>query len=174
MIVVHPEYKLIEDMIDAFRPAFATALKRASKILSVEVNGVLNHAERQDTRGPGQSKKLLGMKFPEISQGHANVARLLMERGARADVLDFSHRSPLALAAGGGYADCVRLFLSDSSAKRMLDEPSTTACADTRGRTPLLIAAGRGHVAVRLIPGSGTDPTPSQHSCVAPPHSVFY
>jgi ankyrin repeat protein len=76
-----------------------------------------------------------------------------MERGARADVLDFSHRSPLALAAGGGYADCVRLFLSDGSAKRMLDEPSSTACADTRGRTPLLIAAGRGHEAVRLIPG---------------------
>lgn len=85
-------------------------------------------------------------------QGHANVARLLMERGAQPDVLDFSHRSLLALAAGGGYADCVHLFLSDSSAKRMLDEPTSTACADLRGRVPLHIAAGRGHVAVRPNP----------------------
>ncbi len=89
--------------------------------------------------------------FSSPPQGHAHVLRLLMDVGAHADVRDCSGRSALALAAGGGYADCVRVLLSSAAAKRMLDEPSVAECIDTRGRTPLLIAAGRGHLAVRII-----------------------
>ncbi len=74
-----------------------------------------------------------------------------MDVGAHVDVLDFSGRSALALASGGGFAHCVRVLLSTAAAKRMLDVPSVADCIDTRGRTPLLIAAGRGHLAVRSI-----------------------
>ena len=82
------------------------------------------------------------------------MLRLLLEVGAHVDALDCSGRSALALAAGGGYADCVRVLLSSPAAKSMLDKPGVAECIDTRGRTPLLIAAGRGHLAVR---------TPSLH-----------
>ncbi len=84
-----------------------------------------------------------------LPQGRTDVARLLMERGARPDALDISNRSPLALAAAAGYVDCVQLLLLASATKRVLDEPAITTCIDTRGRTPLLFAASRGHSAVR-------------------------
>ena len=70
---------------------------------------------------------------------------LLLKTGAQVEGVDNCNRTPLFLAAGGGYADCVRVLLKAGAAAK-IDEPGTTDCVDTRGRTPLLIAAARGHL----------------------------
>jgi ankyrin repeat protein len=89
------------------------------------------------------------------AQGHTDVLELLLEKGARLDVLDNLHRTPLLLAAGGGYADCTRVLLR-AGAGAAIDEAGDPICVETKGRTPLLIAAARGHLEVR-VPSTDVD-----------------
>ena len=77
-------------------------------------------------------------------QGHADVLQLLLERGALLTDRDNCQRTPLALAAGGGYADCVGVLLK-AGARITKEIPGDESCTETRGRTPLLLAAARGH-----------------------------
>lgn len=81
-------------------------------------------------------------------QGYAEALQLLLDAGALITDVDNTNRTALALAAGGGYADCVRALLA-AGAKITKEIPGNEACSETRGRTPLLLAAARGHLEVR-------------------------
>ena len=81
-------------------------------------------------------------------QGYAEALQLLLDAGALITDVDNTNRTALALAAGGGYADCVRVLLA-AGAKITKEIPGNEACSETRGRTPLLLAAARGHLEVR-------------------------
>jgi ankyrin repeat protein len=63
-------------------------------------------------------------------------------------VLDAYGRSGLWLAASNGYVECVRSLLRNGC-RGLLDLPANAGCSETRGRTPLLIAAMRGHTEAR-------------------------
>ena len=82
-------------------------------------------------------------------QGHAEVLQLLLDRGALITDRDNCQRTPLALAAGSGYADCVGLLIK-AGARITKEIPGDEICTETRGRTPLLLAAARGHREVCL------------------------
>ena len=81
-------------------------------------------------------------------QGYAEALQLLLNAGALITDVDNTNRTALALAAGGGYADCVRVLLA-AGAKITKEIPGNELCSETRGRTPLLLAAARGHLEVR-------------------------
>ena len=76
------------------------------------------------------------------------AAQYLITKGARLDVLDNYGRSGLWLAASHGFTDCVRMLLRNGL-RPMLDTPANAGPTETRGRTPLLIAAMHGHTEVR-------------------------
>ncbi len=82
-------------------------------------------------------------------QGHAEVLQLLLDRGALITDRDNCQRTPLALAAGSGYADCVGLLIK-AGARITKEIPGDEICTETRGRTPLLLAAARGHREVQI------------------------
>lgn len=65
------------------------------------------------------------------------------------DVLDNYGRSGLWLAASHGFTDCVRMLLRNGL-RPLLDTPANAGPTETRGRTPLLIAAMHGHTEVRI------------------------
>ena len=81
-------------------------------------------------------------------QGHADAIEFLICKGVRLDVLDNYGRSGLWLAASHGFAECVRALLRNGL-RPLLDTPANCGPTETRGRTPLLIAAMRGHTEVR-------------------------
>lgn len=82
-------------------------------------------------------------------QGRAEVVQELLDRGAMLTDRDNLQRTPLALAAGGGYGDCVRVLLR-AGARITKEIPGNDVSKETRGRTPLLLAAARGHTEVGL------------------------
>lgn len=81
-------------------------------------------------------------------QGHPHVLQSLINRGAPLDRKDRTQRSALSLAAAAGNVECVRVLLACSAARGLIDDPTSIGCPETRGRTPLLLAAGRGHLEV--------------------------
>ena len=84
-------------------------------------------------------------------QGFTEALQLLLDHGALITDVDNTNRTALALAAGGGYADCVRVLLA-AGAKITKEIPGNEICSETRGRTPLLLAAARGHLEARTPP----------------------
>ena len=95
------------------------------------------------------AKRVVHQAWGSYVQGYAEALQLLLDAGALITDVDFSNRTALALAAGGGYADCVRALLA-AGAKITKEIPGNEACSETRGRTPLLLAAARGHLEVRM------------------------
>lgn len=85
-----------------------------------------------------------------LLQGHAGVLQLLLDRGALLTDTDNSKRTALALAASHGFADCVEVLLK-AGARIAKEIPGDETCTETRGRTPLLLAAAHGHREVSLL-----------------------
>jgi ankyrin repeat protein len=84
------------------------------------------------------------------SEGHAELARLLVERGSDVGARDAQERTPLHVAANAGDAEMVKLLLDAGSG--LMDR-------EFRGRTPLQIAANFGNdlETVRLLVEAGAD-----------------
>ena len=83
-------------------------------------------------------------------QGYLEALQVLLDYGALITDVDYSNRTALALAAGGGYAECVRVLLA-AGAKITKEIPGDEICSETRGRTPLLLAAAHGHLEARTL-----------------------
>ncbi|KAL4457582.1 hypothetical protein ABPG75_012447 [Micractinium tetrahymenae] len=82
--------------------------------------------------------------------GHAECVRLLLERGARADVADSDGAQPLHDAAAGGYAAICEMLLEAA--------PGCIDRGDTDGDTPLHNAArGQHEAVVQLLVDRGAD-----------------
>ncbi|CAI4227277.1 unnamed protein product [Auanema sp. JU1783] len=71
--------------------------------------------------------------------GHAAVARALLEHGSPVNITSDSYESPLTLACSGGHDDLVKLLLQ---AGAYIEEPNDESY------TPLMEAAREGHLAV--------------------------
>ena len=83
------------------------------------------------------------------SEGHAEVARLLIEHGADVDKRYDHFTTPLYLAAGKGHTEIVRLLIGKGADVHVRSET---------GGSPLLRAAGQGHAEiVRLLIESGAN-----------------
>ncbi len=67
------------------------------------------------------------------ANGHVDIVRLLLDKGAALEVRDAQHRSPLSVAAQSGHAAVVRLCAERGAQLEITDE---------RGRTPLHLAIG--------------------------------
>ncbi|KAL4440646.1 hypothetical protein ABPG77_000355 [Micractinium sp. CCAP 211/92] len=82
--------------------------------------------------------------------GHAECVRLLLERGARADVADSDGALPLHDAAAGGYASICEMLLAAA--------PNCIDRGDSEGDTPLHNAArGQHEAVVQLLVDRGAD-----------------
>jgi ankyrin repeat protein len=124
-----------------------------------------SEAEEDDVPG----KPLLHVA---MEQGREDIARLLLEQGMSADVLDHQQRTPLHRAAEHASGDLADFLLEKKAAveskddegltplhvaatkassqviSRLLKANGSVDVRDKRGRTPLSHAAGRGHVVV--------------------------
>jgi ankyrin repeat protein len=91
-------------------------------------------------------------------QGHAPVARLLLDRHADPDLLDATHRAALSHAAGAGHDDVVALLIERGAAVDPVDDQQ---------RTPLhwAIVGGHATAAIALI-DAGAD---VNHRCPKEP-----
>lgn len=82
--------------------------------------------------------------------GHLEVARLLLDRGARVDLTPRGDASPLMIAARHGHADLVRLLLDTGA------DPNRVVPGDG---TPLIAAVrGGDRRVVRMLLEAGADP----------------
>jgi ankyrin repeat protein len=87
-----------------------------------------------------------------LSQGHAEVAKYLLEAGADATLADEVGNAALHQAAGRGHAETVRLLLSYSKAELNVRGQD--------GGPPLLLALSRGHAeVVKYLLEAGADVT---------------
>lgn len=87
-----------------------------------------------------------------VWEGHADVARALVDAGADVNAKADLGLTPLWNAARGGGGDLVELLLAHGA------EPSTRTTGDGLGWTPLHIAAGEGRTAaVRALVRAGAD-----------------
>ncbi len=96
-------------------------------------------------------------------QGRVEVARVLLQHGAKADIAVDDNRFPLFVAARAGHADMVDL---------LLDHDAKVNQANADGHTALSFAAGNGHIAVAqllLIRGAKVEPVVNGRSplCIA-------
>ena len=83
--------------------------------------------------------------------GHLDVARLLLGRGAHPNAAITDGATPLYIAAQNGHLEVARL---------LLDRGANTNAATTDGATPLHIAAQSGHLdIVKQLVIQGTDRT---------------
>ena len=82
-------------------------------------------------------------------RGHADVARLLFEHGADANIQDGRERTPLHLASGIGHVEVARV---------LLEHGADTKVQNVTGCGPLEWASSGGHVAVvRILLENGAD-----------------
>ncbi len=91
--------------------------------------------------------------------GHAEVASLLLQRGAHADLPVGDGMTPLYLAAQFGHAQLVALLLSARA---------STEVAKADGATPMLVASHQGHAEVRALRTVRAPPPRSPHSTTSP------
>lgn len=86
-------------------------------------------------------------------QGHADVVRMLLMRGASIDATDnVDRRTPLLQAAQEGHTEVVRALLEHGA-----DIEARNA---SNGATPLFVASARGHAeVVKLLLDAGADVT---------------
>ncbi len=86
-------------------------------------------------------------------QGHADVVRILLMRGASVDSADnIDRRTPLLQAAQEGHTEVVRILLDHGA--------DIEARSASNSATPLFVASARGHAdVVRLLLDAGADIT---------------
>ncbi|KAH9088106.1 hypothetical protein LEN26_019668 [Aphanomyces euteiches] len=73
------------------------------------------------------------------NDGHFNVVKHLIDKGAKINVVDRERPTPLHLASNEGYIDV---------AKHLVDNRADVDAADIYGRAPLHLASQRGHLDV--------------------------
>ncbi|KAJ5935976.1 hypothetical protein N7454_005274 [Penicillium verhagenii] len=109
-------------------------------------------ASQNETSDDLECKDNVGGQTPlswAAKNGHKEVVRLLLEKGAELESNDDSRRTPLLWAARNGHKEVVRLLLEKGAELESND--------DSR-RTPLLWAARNGHKAVvRLLLEKGAE-----------------
>src|ERR1019366_4884353 len=94
------------------------------------------------------------------TRGNLEIARLLLNNGARVDTPDEHKRTPLHWAAYHGFADIVVLLLGRGA---------NAQASDDIGRRPLHLAAAAGSEdAVKLLLEHGVDPQPRNASGKTP------
>jgi serine/threonine-protein phosphatase 6 regulatory ankyrin repeat subunit B len=76
--------------------------------------------------------------------GHVDACRLLIDKGARLDQLDFRGRTPFAFACQSGKEEVAALLLKSSEDQNVLNYNQ----ASTNGKTPFRKAAARGLVKI--------------------------
>jgi ankyrin repeat protein len=103
-----------------------------------------------------------------IEAGHAEVACLLLDRGARIDAYDgYEKHTPLTLAATRGLASVVEKILARGPAPAELDDALARACGARPGLTRVVWDAARAEV-VRALLDAGA------RSLEALWHAAFY
>ncbi|RDL34650.1 uncharacterized protein BP5553_07778 [Venustampulla echinocandica] len=81
--------------------------------------------------------------------GHVEVVKLLLEKGADLNAATKSGETPFHQASGSGHVEVVKL---------LLEKEANPAAADDGGWTPLYRASGKGHVeVVKLLLEKGAD-----------------
>ena len=146
---------------------------------------LLNHGADVNALDKNHESPLLMATRGLARRGNTDLVQLLLSHGADVNALDKNHESPLLVAARGGNTDLVQLLLSHGADANALDknhesplllalEKNNLDCIrillpltseaninghDSRGRTPLSIAAGRGDdKTVKLLLNAGADP----------------
>jgi ankyrin repeat protein len=111
--------------------------------------------ERIDTQAVEDWEKLTALHYASMN-GHAEVVKLLLQRGADATIPSVLDMTPLSSACEGGHLGVVQLLLDHQGPQALGMTPST-------GATPLHYAArgGREDV-VKFLLGKGADAN-SQH-----------
>lgn len=81
--------------------------------------------------------------------GKLEMTKLLVEKGARIDVMDHSRWNALMLAALNGHAETVKL---------LVDNKANVDARNGNGNTPLMLAAEKGHLeTVQVLVEAGAD-----------------
>jgi ankyrin repeat protein len=99
-----------------------------------------------------------------IYEGKADVARVLLDTGARIDIVNKAGHMPLHRASFQGRADVVDALLE----RRRASCDANSACAGSSGLTSLHLAATRGHVDVvraLIAGGANVDVVDAQGIC---------
>jgi ankyrin repeat protein len=73
------------------------------------------------------------------SEGHLDIAKLLIDRGANVDSRNDEQETPLALASSFGHLDIARFLIESGAA---------VSAPDKEGNTPFHMAANKGHLDV--------------------------
>jgi ankyrin repeat protein len=118
--------------------ARATPLHYAAFCGMHEVAAFLIGGHSQDLNARSFNKKETSLHVAS-RHGHADVARLLLEYGADAEVEDDIKCTPLLLASRHEYVEVVRVLLKYGA---------DTEARDSSVSTPLLLASGRGYAEV--------------------------
>lgn len=85
---------------------------------------------------------------------HSDLTQLLLKHGADVELVDRRSQSALHYAAKRGCLGIVKLLLGQMNG----DRRDLASRKDIKGRTPLMVAAGRGHVGlVRILCAHGVD-----------------
>ena len=71
---------------------------------------MVDHVERENGRAPLH----LAAKF-----NHIEIAKELLQHGAKLDRVDITGKSPIYMAACGGYADMLKVFLEHAGTVRL-------------------------------------------------------
>ena len=121
--------------------ARATHLHYAAFCGMHEVVASLIVGQSQDLDARSFSKKETSLHVAS-RHGHADVARLLLEHGADAEVQDNDKCTPLLLASRHDYVEVVRVLLKYGANREARDSSVST---------PLLLASGHGYAEVTRV-----------------------
>ncbi|KAL6826530.1 ankyrin repeat-containing domain protein [Trichoderma camerunense] len=106
------------------------------------------------------------MLFAACYEGRADIASLLIQRGADITIQNSAQQTPLYAACGNGHVDVVKLLIQKNASIKTQDD---------HGRTPLFAACYSGHVEVaQLLIDKGADIMASDKTKSTPLHAAAF
>ena len=98
-----------------------------TSIMLASLKGHLDVVELLQANGAGVSQPGWAPLHYCAWEGHAEVCRYLIERGAAVDALSPNGTSPLMMAARGGHIEVVKLLLARSANPSVRNDSNATA-----------------------------------------------